>query len=75
MPEALAISIWIAVGAYALVGALVALWLVFFGFSRFDSNAATAPFALKLLWLPGCMALWPILLRRASGASPPEDRT
>lgn len=74
MPEALAMSIWIAAGGYALVGALVALWLALFGFSRFDPNAASAPFALKLLWFPGCVALWPILLGRAFGAPPPEDR-
>lgn len=73
MPETFAIGIWIAVGGYALIGAGVTAWLIVSGL-RFDSNAAGAPAYVKLLWLPGLIALWPLLLRRASGKIPPEDR-
>jgi hypothetical protein len=74
MPEMIAIAIWTAIGLYALMGAPVALWLLLIGFRRFDQNAAAAPLYTRLLWLPGLIALWPLLLRRALGAIPPEDR-
>lgn len=74
MPETLAIFIWAAIGIYALFGAIVALWLAVAGLGRFDQNAAAAPAPIKLLWLPGMIALWPLVLRRAFGATPPEDR-
>jgi len=74
MPEAVAVGVWIAIGFYALAGAFVWLWLTLAGFSRFDANAGQAPFYVKALWAPGCLALWPVLLKRAFGAGPPEDR-
>ena len=74
MPDMLAEWIWIGAGLYGLAGFLVWLWLMLSGFGRFDANAAHAPFYVKLLWAPGCLALWPLLLRRAFGAVPVEDR-
>lgn len=74
MPEMLALGVWIAIGLYAAAGLLVWLWLAFKGFPRFDANAEHAPFYVKLLWAPGCLAVWPLLLPRAFGAVPAEDR-
>ena len=74
MPEAIAIGLWSAIGLYALAGVIVALWLGLAGFRRFDQNAANASAYVKLLWLPGKIALWPLLLGRAFGAPPPEGR-
>jgi hypothetical protein len=74
MPETIAREIWAFVGAYALVGAVVAVWLNLAGLRRFDEAAVHAPLGVKLLRLPGFVVLWPLLVRRALGAGPPEDR-
>jgi hypothetical protein len=74
MPEALAMGFWAAIGFYTLIGVVIASVLSFAGLSRLDPNAAAAPFHVRLLWIPGMIALWPLLLRRAFGAPPPEDR-
>ena len=51
-------------GIYFLVGLLFGLWFVNKGAGQIDEGAAAAGWGLKLLWLPGSMALWPVLLRR-----------
>ncbi|MEM1323050.1 MAG: hypothetical protein AAGG75_22485 [Bacteroidota bacterium] len=51
-------------GLYLLMGFLFALWFVNRGASRLDENAASANWKLKALWLPGAMALWPILFNK-----------
>ncbi len=49
---------------YFLLGLLFALWFVNRGASQIDENATSANWKLKALWLPGAMALWPILLNK-----------
>jgi hypothetical protein len=67
---------WIlaALAIYAALGALVAAWLLAGGVRRFDAAAAQAPWCVRLLWLPGMLALWPWLVVRALGWQPREDR-
>jgi hypothetical protein len=71
--EQIAIAFWFAVGAYALLGILVALCMMLGGLKRIDTNAARAPLQAKLLITPGMIALWPLVLRRWLGAKAPED--
>jgi len=60
--------------AYLAAGVLVAVALLLGGLRRIDTAAAAAPMRVKLLLVPGMVALWPLMLRRALGWQPHEDR-
>jgi len=62
MTQALALLIWTCFGAYLAVGVLVAIGLLGGLIGRLDALAAKAPLRVRLIWLPGLMLLWPILL-------------
>jgi len=49
---------------YLLIGLLFGLWFVFKGVGKVDSTTTSAGFGLRLLWLPGSIAMWPFLLRK-----------
>lgn len=66
--------VWLALAAYAALGALVAVGLLMGGLRRMDPVAAAAPLRVRLLFVPGLIALWPLVLRRVSGRRPSEDR-
>jgi hypothetical protein len=70
----LAAGIWTATGAYAGVGAAVWVLLMLGGFRRIDPLAAKAPFLVKLIWAPGVIALWPIMVLRLFVPSPERKR-
>ncbi len=53
-----------ALGAYAGIGLLFALYFVFLGVQRIDSQAQGVSFGFRLLILPGVVALWPFILSR-----------
>jgi hypothetical protein len=55
--------IWLA-GAYVTAGLVFAAAFVTWGVQRVDPAAKGAPLEFRLLILPGCAALWPLLLRR-----------
>jgi len=55
--------IWLA-GAYAVLGVVFAAAFVTLGVQRVDPAAKGAPLGFRLLILPGCAALWPLLLGR-----------
>jgi hypothetical protein len=55
--------IWLA-GAYAVAGLVFASAFVIWGVQRVDPAAKGAPLGFRLLILPGCAALWPLLLSR-----------
>lgn len=75
MSERAAEVIWAGVGAYAGLGAVVALLLLFFGgLRRIDATAAVAPLRVKVLIAPGLVALWPLMLLRLAGVRPGEDK-
>lgn len=67
-------AVWLVFAAYAGVGLIVGLWLLLGGLKRVDTLGAAAPLRVKLLILPGLIALWPLMLRRLAGARPREDR-
>lgn len=46
---------------YALVGLLFGVWFVTIGVTRFDPAARGTSPLFRLLILPGCVALWPLL--------------
>lgn len=49
---------------YLLIGLLFGLWFVFKGVGKVDTATKSASWGLRLLWLPGSMAMWPVLLRK-----------
>jgi len=53
------------VGLYLLIGVLVALWFVIVGAARRDHAAKDTPLRVRLIFAPGAVALWPVLLMSA----------
>ncbi len=47
---------------YAAIGLLVGLGFVTRGVNRVDPAAAGSPFIFRLVILPGCIGLWPLIL-------------
>lgn len=57
------------VGGYLAIGVVFAAAFVASGVKRVDPVAAHAPLRVRLLFLPGSAALWPLLLRKWAHAS------
>jgi hypothetical protein len=66
--------VWLVLAVYAVLGLLVAVPLLLGGLRRIDAAAAAAPVRVKILWLPGLVALWPLMVLRFLGRRPREDR-
>jgi hypothetical protein len=68
LPTEIAVEIagwvWAGVGLYGIVGVVFAVAFVTRGASRMDHAAKGAPWAFRLMILPGAAALWPLLLRK-----------
>lgn len=63
-------------GVYAVIGLCFAAWFVVAGVGRLSPGAVGSGWGFRLLILPGCSALWPLLawsLVRAGGATSDED--
>ena len=50
------------VGLYVLIGLIVGVAFVLRGVSRVDAAAADSPFVFRVVILPGCVGLWPVVL-------------
>lgn len=50
--------------AYVALGLVFGVWFFFSGYVRIDSSASGAAWYTRLLWLPGAVLLWPLLLGR-----------
>jgi hypothetical protein len=71
--ETVAALIWLGLAGYLAAGLLVALGLFAGGLRRIDPLAASAPFRVKLLLVPGLCALWPIMLSKAIASAGKSD--
>jgi uncharacterized membrane protein HdeD (DUF308 family) len=49
---------------YLVIGFLFGLWFAFKGVQKIDTGMNEAKWNLRLLILPGSIALWPIMLRK-----------
>lgn len=58
------IFVWL-LYAYMLIGLIVGTWYLLAVAAKVDEDMRGAKWYTKLLLLPGAMALWPILLRKA----------
>ena len=72
---AVSIAQWLVglAGVYTLVGVFVAVPFVFSGVSKIDASAREGTLGFRLLILPGTVALWPLVLRRWRGGTPPPE--
>ena len=75
MPVELAtwlVNLFLAYAAFGIVFAVVFVWK---GVGRIDPVAREGTWGFRLLILPGCAALWPLLLRRwiAGRGTPPDE--
>jgi hypothetical protein len=57
---------------YLFVGAVFGLYFIGWGASRLDEEAKTLSLVVRLLLLPGSIALWPLLLRKLLQHQPPS---
>ncbi|MFN0170462.1 MAG: hypothetical protein ACKV22_28920 [Bryobacteraceae bacterium] len=57
------VALWLA-GIYAGIGLVFAVVFVAVGIGRVDPNARKAPLGFRLIVLPGCAALWPLMAGR-----------
>ena len=58
-----------AFSAYFSLGLIFAVYFLSIGAARLDHSATTAPWIARALWLPGTIALWPILLLKCMSAA------
>ena len=56
------IAILMIIGLYALLGLVVGLAFVLRGVNRVDTAAGASPFIFRIMILPGCVGLWPVVL-------------
>lgn len=76
MEPAAANFILLLAGLYTGAGLLVGVWLVAFGLGRLDPAARGTGLGVRLIILPGVVALWPLMLQRALRArSGPHARS
>jgi len=68
MSVAQAEIIWALIAGYFALGLGLALAMLAGWLRRLDPLAATAPWRVKLLLVPGLVALWPLMLRRLARA-------
>lgn len=74
MPEALARAVVGSLYAYLSVGLLVAVAFLLLGVQRVDPRGRGATWGFRLAVLPGCAALWPLVLARWTRGGPPEQK-
>ncbi len=67
--------IWLAVAAYLGLGGLVAVAAATVFMRRLEPYGAPVPFHVRLLLVPGMIALWPVIVARIAGRKPVEDRS
>lgn len=75
MTETIASLLVHAAGLYLAVGLAFAIPFVILGIGRIDPAASESGWGFRLVVLPGCMAMWPLLLWRwvAGAGKPPAE--
>ena len=53
---------------------LAGLGVILFGLKRLEPGAQAMPLRVRMVILPGLAALWPVIVVRLAGVTPPEDR-
>ncbi|CAN5727043.1 hypothetical protein BH10BAC3_BH10BAC3_05440 [soil metagenome] len=53
-----------AVAVYVLIGVVFTVLFIFRGLQKVDEGTHGSTLGFKLIIIPGCIALWPVLLRK-----------
>lgn len=56
------------IGVYLLIGICFGVWFVSRGAAQRDATARSASTRVRMIFLPGAVALWPLLLTTGSAA-------
>ncbi|MFY0593848.1 hypothetical protein [Roseivirga sp.] len=70
MTETLASILLIVLGLYILIGLIFYIPFIKTGVHKIDGGVKDAPVFMKILILPGTVALWPILLNKVKKGEP-----
>ena len=52
------------IAMYSALGLVFSIYFLLRGAAHLDHAVAGSPLTARLLWLPGCVALWPFLLSK-----------
>lgn len=74
MAEQTVLLVWLSLAAYLGVGLLVAVTTIVFAMKRIEPGAGDMPLRVRLIVIPGLIALWPLVIVRLLGARAREDR-
>lgn len=74
LSQSAASTIVLALFIYLGIGVLVALAFLVRGAGRIDPAAAQGTLGFRVLVFPGCVALWPLILKRWRAGGPPRER-
>jgi len=55
-------ALLVALAAYTALGLVASVWLLTLGLVRTNPSLSNSPKLVRLILLPGCVALWPLLL-------------
>ena len=50
---------------YLFIGLFYGIWFITKGIGKVDKAANSSGWGLRLLWLPGSIAMWPFLLKKS----------
>lgn len=74
MSESFAGLIWTLAAVYFGLGAVISVPVAAFMITKIDPHGAPLPLRVRLVLLPGMIALWPVILARLTGRKPFEDQ-
>ncbi len=60
-------------GLYCAIGLIVGLLIAFLGLGRVNPDAKGVKTSVRLLFLPGLMALWPLMVMKWIAGAPAEE--
>jgi len=69
----ISVFVW-ATGAYYTLGILVASRFVFFTAPQIDPAYKSASMRVRVLFFPGAVSIWPLILTRTSALRPAQSK-
>ena len=64
MKETIVLFVFVMLGIYLLAGVLFSMVFIVKGLNKMDEGAVESGIGFKLIILPGCIVLWPLLLKK-----------
>ncbi len=57
---------------YLAIGLIFGIWFAFAGAQKLDQGMKNAGWAMRLLLIPGALALWPVLIKKLFNSTSPK---